>query len=238
MESLTLIYKGLIDVQHPPQAASLNASRFERGYIEVYQRRGRGPGWDDTEPFGIYGGTYGSDEQSSEASVDAALTAFLERNRDALAVAVESDLRARLPQDCRVTVELSFWRGSVALAATIVLLLTGKHYATREALNYARVVVGPSLSRVLRYAIGKVAATGTTIAVNLSLDPASVAQIEQMHAALGRRIDRFDRRTEALTKHVFYKGIAILLAGLFAMGIALVIGAPFLARWFDILVPR
>ncbi len=231
MEELTLLYKGSITLQHPPQCKHLNASRFERGYLRVHSRRG--PGWDETEPFGIYGGTHGSDDQGSETPVDAALIGFLERHKDVLAVAIESDLRARLPRDCRVSVELSFWQGSVAFAATIVLFLVGKHYATREVLKYIRVVSGPSVARVLRHAVATVAEMSTSINLVINLDPSSVSRIEQIEAQAHKRIDRFERRTDLLTKHVYYKGIAMLLAGLFVMAVALAVGAPMLARWYD-----
>lgn len=134
-----------------------------------------------------------------------------------------------------MTAELSFWKGSVSFAATIILLLVGKHYASRETLNYLQVVIGPSISRVLRYAVSSVAEKGTSIAVTLSLDPSSVAQIEQMQSKLRKGIDRFERRTDILTKYVFYKCIVILLAGIFAMVAALLIGAPYWARRFDVL---
>jgi hypothetical protein len=51
MEELTLVYKGSITLQHPPQGQHLNASRFELGYIRVHSRHG--PGWDESEPYNI-----------------------------------------------------------------------------------------------------------------------------------------------------------------------------------------
>ncbi len=143
-------------------------------------------------------------DKTSEEDVDSALTEFLERNRDAIASAIEHQLQANLPSGYRVTVELSFWKGSVAFAATIALLLVGKHYAQREALNYLRIMFGTTISRTLRYVIREAAEAGSTAVVTLSLDPSSIASIERFERRALKRLRDFDRRTDALTKHVFY----------------------------------
>lgn len=232
MESLTLVYKGSIAIESPPQRAVLNASRFERGYLTIDRHWGPKMGHD---AWGIRGNTRGSDEQGSETSVDAAAIGFLERNKDVLVVAIEGDLRSRLPRSCAVTVEIGFWKGSIAFAATIVLLIGGKYYATQETLNYIRVAVGPSISRILRRAVDVVAEAGTNVAVLASLDASSVAQIEQLQKTAKRKLDQFDRRTTVLSKHVYYRGLAILFAGLLAVIVALMFGAPIMARWWDAL---
>ena len=232
MQSLTIVYKGSITIESPPQRRALNASRFERGYLNI--DRHWGPGMEGG-PSRVHGGTHGPDDQGSERSVDDAAVAFLERNKDVLVVAIEEDLRSRLPRSCAVTVEVSFWKGSVAFAVTIILLVGGKYYTTQEILNYIRVAVGPSISRILRRALDVVAESGTGVAVLASIDASSLAQIEQARASAKRQLDKFDRRTTVLSRHVFYRGLTILFAGLLAIIVALILGAPIVARWSDAL---
>ncbi len=239
MTSFTLVYKGSISVEHNPNTQGSLASRFERGYVRVERHRGMIPelglGRGELSIHDLHVSTEGSDDQYSEAPVDAALTGFLDRHKDILSEAIETEIRRGLPRSCHASVQLSFWRGSVAFAATITLLLVGKYVATREAMNFLTVALGPPISRSIRSVVTRAAGGATEVAVTLGLEPSSVAEIERYKKRALRPLDRFDRQTKTLAGHVYYRGLFFFVVGMFAMLLAIIIGVSIYASWGDVL---
>lgn len=240
MQHLTLIFRGNITVDTNSNTERSISSRFERAEVRPARYGGLGDGVVSNgrlSVHSIYVDMHGGDVQESSTDVNAALVGFLDRNKDILEVVTETELQSKLPPGCVASVQFSFWRGSVAIAATITLLLVGKHYAQREALNFLQVTIGPTISRCLRQILAQVALEGprrhAPIGVTLALDPSSIAAIESFRRKSTKKLNRFDRQTAALTKHVYFKGIAILLLGVFAMLVALIVGAPYWAGWLD-----
>ena len=242
MQHLTLVYRGTISVETNSNTQFSVASRFERGNIRPSRRRSFPEFGGNSGPLTIHDleiDVDGGDVEGSETPVDAALTGFLDRHRQILDEVIETELRRTLPSNCHVAVELSFWRGSVAFAATVTLLLVGQHFASKEALNFLQVVLGPPISRCLRHVITEVGKTGprasAPVAIILSLDPSSLAELERLKKRVYSRLDRFDRRTEGVARHVDREGKLIFAVSVLAIILALILGANYGASWYDAL---
>jgi hypothetical protein len=233
MQQLTLVYRGTISVEHNSNNIRQLSSKFQSGSIR-FEHRGM---MREFGSFGVAPNVYdlyvNSNDQDdvSRLPLDEALTGFLDRNSDILSEVIQNELRRSLPSNCNVVVQLSFWKGSVAFAATITLLLVGQHFAGKEALNFIQVAIGPPISRCLRHVIGKIADGGVSLAI--ALDPSSLAEIEQIKKRILRPLDRFDRKTERVARHVDREGKLILALSVTAIILAFVLGANYGASWLD-----
>lgn len=236
MQQVTLVYKGKVAVEHNSNTVRLLSGRFENATVR-FEHRGMirefgGSSAPTTHDLYV---DNGHGDFHSDDPIDQALTGFLDRNRDILGEVIENELRRTLPANCYASVQLSFWRGSVAFAATITLLLVGQHFAGKEALNFIQAAIGPPISRCLRHVIGKIADGANNVSLTLALDPSSLSEIDQLKKRVLRPLERFDRKTERVARHFDREGKLILTLSTTAIILAFVLGANYGVTWLDAL---
>jgi hypothetical protein len=235
---LTLEYRGTIDVGYTQNSQYQLSSAFQRGTIRVRDRWAPGMGtsssWRLSE---LYVSTDGSDESTSDQSVDASLRGFLERNAEVLSSALEAELRDALPDDCSVSVRLQFGSGSVTVAAMVTLMLTGNYVVQREILKYVEVITAPIVTRVLKVVVLQLTCTGPTqyapLSIQISLDPESAYKVEQLVKWAKKREKRLRISADQFTREEFHRSVWRLLAGLSAIALAFAMGVAFRSSWID-----
>lgn len=187
----------------------------------------------------LYITTENSEEEHSERPLDKSIVRPLERNNDVLDEVTETEIRKIIPVGRAGFAQPSFRNGSAAMAVTVTLLPVGKRLAQREAINFLHVTLASAIVRCLRHVLSKLALSSASgysaVGILLELDPALIDAIERMKARLARKLRRAEVQANVLTPHVFYRGIALLLIGMFTIALALMIGAPYLAGWADAL---